>query len=142
MTLKQSNSLVSVYVTDTHPLIWYASRTYRQLSHRALRAFEQAENGEAFILVPAPVLWEVSILDKAGHITLSKPFAQWLRDLRQKPCFDQVPLDADIIRESRAYGFNNDIFDAAIVATAKLRDVPLITKDAAITNAGLVEIYW
>ena len=63
-----------MYVTDTHPLIWYASRTHRQLSHRALRAFEQAENGEAFILVPAPVLWEVSILDKAGHITLSKPF--------------------------------------------------------------------
>jgi PIN domain nuclease of toxin-antitoxin system len=140
--LRQSNSRVSVYATDTHPLLWYASRTYRQLSHRALRVFEQAESGEAFILIPAPVLWEVSILDKAGHITLRKPFEQWLRDLLQKPCFDQIPLDADIISESRAYNFNTDIFDAAIVATAKLRDVPLITKDAAITHSGLVEIYW
>ena len=133
---------MSVYVTDTHPLIWYASRTHRSLSPRALRAFEQAENGEAFTLVPAPVLWEVSILDKAGHITLSKPFEQWLRDLLQKPCYDQIPLDAEIIGESRVYNFNNDIFDAAIVATAKLRDVPLITKHVAITNAGLVGIYW
>ena len=133
---------MSVYATDTHPLIWYASRTHRQLSHCALRTFEQAENGEAFILIPAPVLWEVSILDKAGHITLSKTFEQWLTDLLQKPCFDQIPLDADIIGESRAYNFNNDIFDAAIVATARLRDVPLITKDAAIINSGLVEIYW
>ena len=133
---------MSVYATDTHPLIWYAGRAYRQLSHRALWAFEQAENGEAFILVPAPVLWEVSILDKAGHITLSKPFEQWLRDLLQKPCYEQIPLDAEIISESRAYNFNNDIFDAAIVATAKLRDVSLITKDVAITNSGLVEIYW
>ena len=142
MTLKQSNSRVSVYATDTHPLIWYASRTYRQLSPRALQVFEQAESGEAFILIPAPVLWEVSMLDKAGHVTLNKPVEQWLRDLLQKPCFDQIPLDADIISESRAYNFNNDIFDAAIVATARLRDVPLITKDAAIINSGLVEIYW
>ena len=96
-----------MYATDTHPLIWYASRTHRSLSHRARRAFEQAENGEAFILVPAPVLWEVSILDKAGHITLSKPFEQWLRDLLQKPCYDQIPLDAEIISESHAYNFNN-----------------------------------
>lgn len=133
---------MAVYATDTHALLWYASRTYRQLSDRARRAFEQAENGEAFILIPAPVLWEVSILEKGGHITLSKPFERWLRDLLQKPCFDQTPLDAEIIVESRTYNFNDDIFDAAIVATARLRDVPLITKDVAITNSGLVEIYW
>jgi PIN domain nuclease of toxin-antitoxin system len=131
-----------VYATDTHPLIWYARRTHRQLSARARQAFEQAENGEAFILIPVPVLWEVSILDKAGHITLNKPFEQWLRDLLHKPCFDQIPLDAEIIGESRSYSFNEDIFDAAIVATARLRDVPLITRDSAITNSGLVEIYW
>jgi PIN domain nuclease of toxin-antitoxin system len=101
VTLKQGNRCVSVYVTDTHPLIWYASHSHRSLSHRALRVFEQAENGEAFILVPAPVLWEVSILDKAGDITLSKPFDQWLRDLLQKPCYDQIPLDAEIIRHYR-----------------------------------------
>jgi len=133
---------MSVYATDTHALIWYAGRMHRQLSNRARRVFEQAENGEAFILIPAPVLWEVSILEKAGHITLSKPFEQWLRDLLQKPCFDQIPLDAAIIVESRSYSFNDDIFDAAIVATARLHDVPLITKDVAITNSGLVEIYW
>lgn len=133
---------MSIYATDTHPLIWYASRTYRSLSHRALRAFEQADNGEAFILVPAPVLWEVSILDKVGHITLRKRFEQWLKELLQKPCYEQIPLDADIISEARSYSFNEDIFDAAIVATAKLRDVPLITRDGAITDAGVVEIYW
>ena len=98
----------------------------------------QAENGEAFIFVPAPVLWEVSILDKAGHITLSKPFEPWVRDLLQKPCYDQIPLDAEIIDESRAYNFNNDIFDAAIVATARLRDVPLITEgDILVATAAI-----
>lgn len=60
----------------------------------------------------------------------------------RKPCFDCLPLDADIIAEARTYSFNNDMFDAAIVATAKLRDLPLITRDTAITDSGLVEISW
>ena len=57
---------MSVYATDIQALIWYASRRHRQLSQRARRAFEQAENGEAFILIPAPVLREISILEKGG----------------------------------------------------------------------------
>jgi len=133
---------MSVYVTDTHPLIYYAGRNHIQLSESARDAFEQAERGEAFILIPAPALWEVSMLEQAGHIKLRKPFREWVRDLLRNPCFDLTPLDAEIISEARDYGFNNDIFDAAIVATARLRDLPLITKDMAITDSGLVEIYW
>jgi PIN domain nuclease of toxin-antitoxin system len=133
---------MSMFVTDTHPLIFHRNRNFRQLSDRARRAFEQAENNEALILIPAPSLWEVSMLEKAGHIQLNQPFADWVRDLLRNPCFDCVSLDAEIIAGARDYSFNNDIFDAAIVATAKLRDLPLITRDVAITNSGLVEIYW
>ncbi len=133
---------MSIYVTDTHPLIYYDGRARRHLSDRARTVFEQADNGAALILIPAPSLWEVSMLEQAGHIKLSHPFEVWLKELLRKPCFDCVPLDADIIAEARTYSFNNDIFDAAIVATAKLRDLPLITRDAAITYSGLVEIYW
>ena len=131
-----------MYVTDTHPLVFYRNRTMRRLSERARKAFEQAENGEAFILIPAPVLWEVSMLEKAGHITLDKPFADWVNELARMPGYDFVALEAATIVEARNYGFNHDIFDAAIVATAKLQDLPLITKDVAITHSGVVEIYW
>ncbi|NOT59951.1 MAG: PIN domain-containing protein [Acidobacteria bacterium] len=133
---------MSMYVTDTHPLIYYRNRVVRRLSARARTVFEQAENGEALILIPAPVLWEVSMLEKAEHITLNQPYAEWVKDLLQNRCFDCVPLDASIIAESRDYSFNNDIFDAVIVATAKLQDLPLITRDVAITNSGVVEICW
>jgi hypothetical protein len=34
---------MSVYVTDTHPLIYYAGRNHIQLSDHARDAFEQAE---------------------------------------------------------------------------------------------------
>jgi PIN domain nuclease of toxin-antitoxin system len=49
-------------------------------------------------------------------------------------------LDAEIVAEARNYGFNNDIFDAGIIATAKVKDLPLITRDTAIIESGLVEI--
>lgn len=49
---------MSVYVTDTHALIYYANSNHTQLSDRALEASEQAERGEAFILIRAPAMWK------------------------------------------------------------------------------------
>ncbi len=54
---------VALYVTDTHPLLWYAAETYQKLSRRALRAFQQASRGEALIWVPAMAVWEAGILN-------------------------------------------------------------------------------
>lgn len=133
---------MSMYVTDTHPLIFFANRNQRQLSRRAWQIFEQAVEGRALILVPAPALWEVSVLERLGQITLNSSYREWARDLFNLPCFDCVPLDADIIAEARNCNVNQDIFDAAIVATAKLKDLPLITRDTAITDSGLVDIFW
>jgi PIN domain nuclease of toxin-antitoxin system len=130
-----------LYVTDTNALIYYAT-AQSHLSKRALAAFENAAQSQALIYIPAPALWEVSHLEKAGQIKLRPPFQTWLNEWLTRKGFEVVPLDAEIIAEARKYGFNNDIFDAAIVATAKLKDVPLITKDVAIINSGLGEIYW
>ena len=132
---------MSLYVTDTNALIYYAANR-SHLTKRALAAFESASQSQALIYIPAPALWEVSNLEKAGHISLRMPFQQWLNELLAQPGFDVVPLNAEIIAEARNYGFIDDIFDAAIVATAKVKDVPLITRDMAIVVSGIVEIYW
>jgi PIN domain nuclease of toxin-antitoxin system len=133
---------MSVYVTDAHPLIWYVTSQRNKLSSRALGAFQDAERGEAFIYIPAGALWEISRLEKEGKITLNKPYVTWARDLLDKSCFECVPIDETVVAEARNYAFNRDAFDASIVATARLKDLPLITKDSAITNSGLVEIWW
>jgi PIN domain nuclease of toxin-antitoxin system len=132
---------MSLYVTDTNALIYYSTKR-SLLSKRALAAFEAATQNQALIYIPAPALWEVSNLERVGQVNLQKTFSVWLGELLTHKGFDIVPLDAEIIAEARNYGFNNDIFDAVIVATAKLKDIPLITRDNAITNSGLVEIYW
>jgi hypothetical protein len=52
---------MSVYVTDTHPLIYYAGRNHIQISERARDAFEQA--AERRDVYPNPGSGAVGSLD-------------------------------------------------------------------------------
>ena len=131
-----------VYVTDTHALIFYVTGTNARLSRRARRAFERAESGDAYIYIAAATLWEVSRLEQEGAIRLNEPYEDWADSLLAHACFECVPFDEKVIAEARNYRFNRDVFDAAIVATARLKDVPLITRDEEIAASGLVDIWW
>ena len=133
---------MSVYVTDTHSLIYYFTSHHSRLSRRAQRAFQQAERGGAFIYVPAVALWEVSRLERAGVIRLNEPYEDWADAMLALPGIECAPLEEKIIAEARNFHFNRDVFDAAIVATARLKDVPLITRDEDITNSRIVDIWW
>jgi len=131
-----------VFVTDTHPLIWYSTGKHSQLSRRVLNAFRKAETAETLIYVPAVVFWEIALLENLGKIKLKERFDYWADALLAKNGFEIVPLETSVIAESIGYNFNNDSFDKIIVASAKELDVPLITKDVAISESNLVEIYW
>jgi len=133
---------MSVYVTDTHPLIWYAANQQAKLSRKALRVFEKAGANQAFIYVPAPVLWEIALLIKAGQIRLPQPFAQWTAALSIQPGFEVALLDAAVLEISLNVQINGDPFDEVIVATALTLGLPLITRDVAITESQLVEVIW
>lgn len=131
-----------VYVTDTHPLVWYAAAEHRKLSKKALRIFDQAWRSQALVYVPVVALWEISILIKLDIIRLPVEFSVWANALALKPGFDVAPLDSAAMEEFLRLRINNDPFDEAIVATARIRDLPLITKDKAITDSNLIETIW
>ncbi len=133
---------MALYVTDTHPLIWYATNHHAKLSRKVLRIFSDATHEEALVYVPAAVLWEISVLLKRGRVPLWEPFEHWARALLAQGGFDLAPLDLQVIAEASYLTFNGDPFDAVIVATARLKELPLITKDQEITTAGMVEIAW
>jgi PIN domain nuclease of toxin-antitoxin system len=132
---------MSVYVTDTHPLVWYATGKHRQLSRKTLRAFDAAINQEALIYVPAFVLLEVAMLLKIGRIALEESYRDWAEHLMAKRGFDLGEFSVEVATEAFYYPFA-DPFDGAIAATAKVMDLPLITKDLEIVESRLVEIYW
>ena len=133
---------MSIYVTDTHPLIWYAANQKAKLSKRALRVFEKASANQALIYVPTPALWEITLLIKAGQISLPQPFAQWAAALNSQFGFEISLLDTAVLETAMKVRINGDPFDEVIVATALALDLPLITKDAAITDSQLVEVIW
>lgn len=133
---------MSLYVTDTHPLVWYAADHPHKLSRKALHIFREAEAGRALVLVPALVLWEISLLVRTGKIELSQPFAEWMEMLFLQRGFDLAPLDPPVIAEALKLHFTDDPFDSAIVATALIRDLPLITKDQRIIGADLIQVAW
>jgi PIN domain nuclease of toxin-antitoxin system len=132
---------VSVYVTDTHPLIWYASGKHRQLSKKALTAFQAAWRGDALIYVPVFVFWEIAMLLKVRRIALREPYGEWVEHLIGHRGFDVAPTDVRTIIEAYSYPFP-DPFDSVIAATATVMDLPLITKDETISRSQLVEIHW
>jgi len=132
---------VSVYVTDTHPLVWYATGKHRQLSPKVLRAFHAAADAEALIYVPAFVLWEMAMLLKVGRIALQEPYGDWAEHLLVQPGFALAAVDARMLAEAYYYPFP-DPFDSVITATAKVMDLPLMTNDAAINASQLADVYW
>jgi PIN domain nuclease of toxin-antitoxin system len=132
---------LSLYVTDTHPLVWYASGKHRQLSRKALRAFNAASSEDALIYVPAFVLWEVAMLLKIGRIALEEDYRDWAEHLMAHRGFDLAKFSVEVATEAYHYPFR-DPFDGVIAATAKVMDLPLITKDWEIGESQLVEVYW
>ncbi len=129
-------------VTDTHPLIWYQNGKHSALSPKVSAAFQKAENAEIVIYIPSVVFWEIALLEKRGRIILKDGFEKWSSKVLLKSGFAVAHLETEIIAKSVGYNFNEDPFDAAIVATAIEFEIPLITKDIAITESNLVEIFW
>jgi PIN domain nuclease of toxin-antitoxin system len=132
---------MALYVTDTHPLVWYATEKHNRLSRRALGAFHAAAREEALIYVPAFVLWEIAMLLKVGRIALAEDYGDWAEHLIAQRGFDLAVLNVGILADAYHYPFP-DPFDAVIIATARVMDLPLITKDWEIGESRLVEVWW
>jgi PIN domain nuclease of toxin-antitoxin system len=130
---------VSVYITDTHPLVWYATGKHRQLSPKVRRAFHAASSAEVLIYVP--VLWEIAMLLKVGRIALQEPYGDWAEHLLAQPGFALAAVDGRMLAEAYYYPFP-DPFDSVITATAKVMDLPLMTNDAEINASQLADVYW
>jgi len=70
-----------MFVTDTHPLVWYINGDFSKISDKVRRAFDETETAETVIYVPAVVLWEIAILEKLGRVRLNNRFDLWAKDV-------------------------------------------------------------
>lgn len=130
-----------MFITDTHSIGHFAAHKHSRLSRRSLQLFENAERGEVLIHVSTASLWEITGLIRLGRIKLPSRFDDWCKSLNAMRGFALEPLLWTDVNEARNLPFK-DPFDSLIVGTAIRLGYPLITRDQAIVDSGLVETVW
>jgi PIN domain nuclease of toxin-antitoxin system len=127
-------------VTDTHALLYHAAG--RGLGPKAAAIFKAAEARNAQIYVPMAVIWEVTLLARAGKVNLRRTTRAFFTDLFTNPAYQPFDLTREQVFEADELRFNRDPFDALIVAAANALELPLITRDMEIDASGAVRVVW
>jgi PIN domain nuclease of toxin-antitoxin system len=128
-------------VTDTHALILHAAGG-RGIGPRAAKFYANCEQRRTILYVPAAVLWECSLLARVARINLRRTVRAFFDDLFTNPSYQPLDLTPEQIFLADEMRFNRDPFDSLICAAAQSLDLPLITRDAAISESGIVKLLW
>jgi PIN domain nuclease of toxin-antitoxin system len=128
-------------VADTHALIFHAAGSPR-LGKKAAAHFDRAEQRRAIVYVPAAVIWETTLLTRAGRFSLRRAPREFFADLFSNPAYQPYDLTAAQVLDADELRINRDPFDALICAAARDLELPLITRDADIAGSGVVRVLW
>jgi len=130
------------YLLDTHTWIWMHSFP-DQLSKPVAELLTHLEKDDA-LLLSAISLWEICKLIEKGKIVLREDLAVWVKAALNVPGLRVVPLDFEVFLGSTTLPqpFHNDPADQMIVATARLRDATIVTKDRQLHAYEHVRTVW
>ncbi len=124
------------YVTDTHALVGYTVGT---LPARVDKVFQDVESGESTAFIPTIVLAECLYLVENKKIDID--FNELLNRIQTSRNFVPTSFNLQVLRllpEIRL----SELHDRIIVATSKILNAKLITKDKLIRESGIVETIW
>ncbi|OQX53674.1 MAG: hypothetical protein B5M48_02775 [Candidatus Omnitrophica bacterium 4484_213] len=124
------------YLADTHALVWYIAG---KIPPKVDMIFKESEKGNVIIFVPTIVLAEIMYLVKRRKIELD--YAELLQRIEVSRNLVEVPFDFQILKMMLDVEIS-EIHDCAIVATAKLLNAKILTKDEEIERASGVECVW
>lgn len=129
-------------VADSHAIVWHLRGSARQ-SAAAARALTEAETTDGVVVSTATLvdLWYVTqTTRKLTDANLTE-----LRDmLASSPALILQPIDVAVVDAtvSIARDLLADPWDRFIVGTARALGLPLVTRDGAIRESGLVPTIW
>ena len=91
------------------------------------------------IALAAISLLEIAVLGSAGRLGLKVALEELFEDL-QGPVFQILPLTFEVAAEVASLGSLRDPADRAIVATARVERLRLVTSDQRIIESKLVPV--
>ena len=121
---------------DTHTWIWLFNGS-TELSQDAIDQIDLAAN-QGKVFISAISVWELSMLVAKNRVNLSQPIHQWVQDSFSQPGVNLSPLLPEIAIESSFLPgeFHGDPADRIIVATARIDNLVLLTRDKKIIKYG------
>ena len=128
-----------MYVTDAHAFLWFLSEDER-LGKRALEIFRACDKGKEIIVIPSIVLLECMYVCEKKRIGIE--FREIIQKIQGTLNYPIYPLDEEIVLECQDVSEIAEAHDRIIVATTKLLNAKLITKDVSITNSNIVKTLW
>jgi PIN domain nuclease of toxin-antitoxin system len=129
-----------VIVLDTHALLWWALDPER-LSKAAAGLVRTMERSRGF--ASAISIWELGIKVQRGQLELPLPVDALAARIQEGGVVELLPVDtATWLRSLGLEWTHRDPADRVIVATALIRQVPLLTKDGTLHDFSGVECVW
>lgn len=129
-------------VTDTHPLVYYMTGQFGKLPMKVKTAFDDGVDGRCAIFIPAVVLWELSLLIKAGVVKPKVSLDEYIQEHFFAKAMSILDLQTEDILCSHRLNFSRDPFDVLIVAMAIRVESRLITADRIIHEQKPCELLW
>jgi PIN domain nuclease of toxin-antitoxin system len=118
---------------DTHVFLWLMNGDSK-LNSKNLERIETTVNSGARISLSAISIWEIGMLAAKERITLTQPIDKWVNQAMEVSSACIVELSVDILLDSCFLPgqFHGDPADRMIVATSRIKRLPLITQDEKI----------
>jgi PIN domain nuclease of toxin-antitoxin system len=119
---------------DTHVWIWFMLANAELAANRRDLINRAAATGR--LGIAAISLWETALLASRGRVVLGQPLGQWITAAVSAPGLSIEPLLPQVAVEASALpdAFHRDPADRLIVATARVANATLMTRDRRILD--------
>jgi PIN domain nuclease of toxin-antitoxin system len=125
---------------DTHVLVWMGSEP-KQLSRRAREAIREARQTTG-VAVATITLWELAWLAEIGRIQVSASVESFVRETVARVILKPMTPEIAALALRLPPAFPKDPADRLIASTAMIEGAPLVTADARIRRANVVQTIW